>query len=290
MVMRDKFDYFLIQKSVENGARLLDQTRVTSVEELPDYVLVKTEKQNFRSKVIVGADGVRSFVARSLGLRKNSKFGVAIEGEIFPNSDVADLLRYNGSLHIDFNVIPKGYGWIFPKKDHLSVGVFTTLPKVKEIKKYFFLYMEKKGLSKDYHCRSIMGHRIPIGGRGEILNTGRGLLIGDGAGLADPITGEGIYFGLRSGQIAAYVIDKSLAGDLLRLDEYTKMIKNEVINDFRYANYLAVFLYNLSFITYNLARKKDLISDGFIKAVIGEYSYKDIFMKIPKKVFNLVLS
>ena len=68
------------------------------------------------------------------------------------------------------------------------------------------------------------------------------------------------------------------------------MVKNEVINDFKYASYLAIFLYNLGFITYNLARKKNLISDGFIKTVMGEHSYGDIFMKIPKKIFNLILS
>jgi geranylgeranyl reductase family protein len=285
MVMRDKFDYFLVQKSVENGTRILDQARVTSVEELSDHVLIKTDKGIFKSKVIVGADGVTSRVARSLGLRRSPKLGVAIEGEIFPYREAADdLSRYNGSLHLDFNVIPKGYGWIFPKKDHLSVGVFTTLPRIKEIKKYFSLYLERKGLSKSYSCRSLIGHQIPIGGTSEILNTKRGVLIGDAAGLADPITGEGIYFGLRSGQIAAEVIEKSLSEGSLNLDEYTKIVTDEIIDDFRYAGYLAFLLYNLSFITYNLLRNKDLVIQAGIKVVTGKYSYRDILKKIVKLI------
>ena len=137
MVMRDKFDYFLVQKSKYYGVNLIDQTRVNFVKEFPDYVLVTTEKGNFKSKVIIGADGVTSLVARSLELRKKPKLGAALEGEIFPINDSANLSVYDGSLHLDFNVIPKGYGWIFPKRDHLSVGVFTTLPKVKEIKRFF---------------------------------------------------------------------------------------------------------------------------------------------------------
>jgi flavin-dependent dehydrogenase len=289
MVMRDRFDYFLVQKSVDSGTCLLDGTRVSSVEEFPDYILVKTERGDFKSNVIVGADGVTSFVARSLGLRKKPRLGVAIEGELFPNGDrAADLSKYNGSIHIDFNVIPKGYGWIFPKKDHLSVGVFTTLSKIKEIKKYFSTYVEKKGLSRIYSCRSLIGHQIPIGGKNEILNTKRGLLIGDAAGLADPITGEGIYFGLRSGQIAAELIDKVLNGGPFGLDRYTKMVSDEFINDFRYARYMSIFFYSLTPTIYNLGTKKNLINEELIKALVCGHPYRDIFTKIPKKLLKLV--
>lgn len=280
MVMRDKFDYFLVQKSQYHGVNLIDQTRVNFVKEFPDYVLVTTEKGNFKSKVIIGADGVTSLVARSLELRKKPKLGVVLEGEIFPINDSANLSIYDGSLHLDFNVIHKGYGWIFPKRDHLSVGVFTTLPKIKEIKRFFSFYLERKGLAKNYTCRSLVGHRIPTGGRDEILNTKRGLLIGDAAGLADPITGEGIYFGLRSGQIAAEVIAQSLTTDSLLLDEYTQKVKNEIIANFKFASYIAKFFYNLSFFTYNLVRKTNKFSEAFVRVVAGEQSYRDMFKNI----------
>lgn len=288
MVMRDKFDYFLVQKSLEKGARLLDGTKVNSVEELSDYVVVKTEGGNFKSRVIVGADGVTSHVARRLGLRKHRKLGVAIEGELHPDKEV-DVSRYGRSLHLDFHVIPKGYGWIFPKKAHLSVGVFTTLPRIKNLKKYFFEYTRKKGLAGSYNCQSLVGHQIPIGGGvgNEIFNTKRGLVVGDAAGLADPITGEGIYFALRSGKIAADVVSKSLTSDILELNEYSKLINDEIVSDFKYGIYFAAFLYNLGFIAYNLTRKVELVSEGFIKVVIGEYSYRSILTKIPEKLHKL---
>lgn len=288
MVMRDRFDYFLIQKSVERGACLLDQTMVGSVEESADRVLVKTDRGDFRSEVVVGADGVTSLVARSLGLRKRPRLGVAIEGEVYPNNGVADISKYDGSLHLDFNVIPGGYGWIFPKRDHLSVGVFTTMQRIKGIKRHFFLYLEKKGLTSGYSCRSLMGHRIPIGGsKKEVLNTKRGLLVGDAAGLADPITGEGIYFGLRSGLMAAEVIHRGLSDGPLNLDDFTKRVNIEITDDLRFAGYLASLLYNLSFITYNVARRWNAVSETFLRVVIGECSYRDIFTKIPRRLFGL---
>jgi geranylgeranyl reductase family protein len=283
MVMREKFDYFLVKKSVNNGARLLEQTKITSVEEFADCVHVNTEKGKFKSKVIVGADGVTSIVARCLGLRKRPRLGVAIEGEMYPNKNVSDVFKYHSALHLDFNVIPKGYGWIFPKKDHISVGLFTTLPKMKEIKKYFSLYAERKGVAEDYSCRSLVGHQIPIGTGNDVLNTKRGLLVGDAAGLADPITGEGIYFGLRSGQIAAETIHKGLKRYPFSLDEHTKTVKDEIMTSFRYGSYLATILYNLTFVSYNLGTRSNLIASTFIKTLTGELSYADIFTKYLKK-------
>jgi hypothetical protein len=52
---------------------------------------------------------------------------------------------------------------------------------------------------------------------------------------------------------------------------------------------VATLLYNLSFITYNLGRKSNLIIETFIKTVTGELSYTDIFTKYPKKIFNLAI-
>jgi flavin-dependent dehydrogenase len=130
--------------------------------------------------------------------------GIAIEGEIIPRYDLSQLKGFNGSLDLDFNVIPKGYGWIFPKKEHLSIGVFTTLPKMKDIKQYLSSYLSQKGLANGYQTASLKGHQIPIGGKKkEILNSKRGLLIGDAA-TSRPDNGE-IYFALRA-QIAADVI------------------------------------------------------------------------------------
>jgi geranylgeranyl reductase family protein len=278
MVMRDKLDYFLIKRAEDWGARLLDKTVIKSIAELPDCVHVSTEVRNFKSKIIVGADGIAGCVARSLELRKRPICGIALEGELTPRHDLSQLKGFNGSLHLDFNVIPKGYGWIFPKKEHLSVGVFTTLPQMRDIKRHFATYLNQKGLANGYQTESLKGHQIPIGGKKqEILNSRRGILIGDAAGLADPITGEGIYFALRSGQIAAEVIRNFINNPNLALDEYTRKVNSEIIEDFRYAGYLSALLYNLSFLSYNLARKINRVSEGFVKVISGEKTYKDLF-------------
>ena len=278
MVMRDKLDYFLVKKAENFGARILDKTIIRSVVESSECIRVSTEAGDFKSKVIVGADGITGCVARFLELRGRPTCGIAIEGELIPRHNLSQLTEFNGSLHMDFNVIPKGYGWIFPKKEHLSVGLFTTLPEMRDLKRHFTSYLNRKGVAKDYQTESLKGHQIPVGGkRREILNSKRGILIGDAAGLADPITGEGIYFALRSGQIAAEVIRNFIKNPNLALDEYTKKVNSEIVDDFRYAGYLSTVLYNLSFLSYNLARKINRINDRFVEVVAGEKTYKDLF-------------
>ncbi|MDA2918156.1 hypothetical protein MYX76_01445 [Desulfobacterota bacterium AH_259_B03_O07] len=157
---------------------------------------------------------------------------------------------------------------------------------MKDLKKYFYTYLINKGNADGYIFKTLMGHQIPIGGtRNEILSTQRAIIVGDAAGLADPITGEGIYYGLRSGQFAAEVIQRSFNRGYLDSHEYSKQINDEIIDDFKCAGYLAKVLYNLSFNSYNLCRKIDKINESFLKVVTGEYTYKDIFYRIPIKYF-----
>ena len=157
---------------------------------------------------------------------------------------------------------------------------------MKDLKKYFYTYLNNKDIADGYFFKTLMGHQIPIGGtRNEILSTQRAIIVGDAAGLADPITGEGIYYGLRSGQIAAEVIQRSFNRGYLLLHEYSKQINDEIIHDFKCAGHLAKVLYNLSFNSYNLSRKIDKINESFLKVVTGEYTYKDMFYRIPIKYF-----
>jgi len=76
------------------------------------------------------------------------------------------------------------------------------------------------------------------------------------------------------------VIAQSLTTDSLLLDEYTQKVKNEIIADFKFASYIAKFFYNLSFFTYNLVRKTNKFSEAFVRVVVGEKSYSDMFKYI----------
>ncbi len=120
MVMRDVFDNFLVEKARAAGAEIHEQEKVTHVEEGKDGVIVMTEKNMYAAKLLIGADGVNSVVARSVGLKPKKRTAVLIEGEVKVNEKAFN--RVSDEILFDFGSVPYGYGWVFPKADHLSLG------------------------------------------------------------------------------------------------------------------------------------------------------------------------
>ena len=119
MVMRERFDQFLIGKSLEEGVELLEGNRVIRVEERGDGFEIELSKgERFRCEYLIGADGPESLVARSFSLRPARKngSGVALESEI-PFESVSEFPKEDlSSIHLDFGGVPNGYGWVFPEE------------------------------------------------------------------------------------------------------------------------------------------------------------------------------
>ena len=96
-------------------------------------------------------------------------------------------------------------------------------------------------------------------------------MLGDAAGIADPITGEGIYYAIRGAQLAAGVIKKSLNAGYQYLEEYNPVMKRELAQDLVFARRLALILYKMPFVSLKLieSRGKKLL-ELYIKVVSGE--------------------
>ena len=215
MVMRDQFDYYLVQKAIEAGARVKDSTRVSDVNLREGDVEIITDKGYFHSQIVVGADGVNSTIARSLNLLSNRETGVALEAEVGVPS--VSLRKQGAYATFDFGALPNGYGWIFPKKDHFSIGVFhAKKERLSSIKFYFQRFIESQNVLARHSLMNICGHRIPLGWKTGKLHTHRAILVGDAANLADPWLGEGIHYVVSSAKIAANVIKESLDDDIER--------------------------------------------------------------------------
>jgi len=128
-------------------------------------------------------------------------------------------------MEMDFGYPPDGYAWIFPKGNHLNVGIYGMSP-MRNVKGLLVRYChERLGLVLD--PKSIVGHRIPFNGHRFVPSPGLPLLVGDAAGLADPFFGEGIYNAVRSGQLAAAAVLAMAAGSA---DGYPEGIR-EITDD-----------------------------------------------------------
>lgn len=275
-VKRANLDHLIVQKAVEAGAELQEGRHVREVEMSPDVVIARTERGECKGRVIVGADGAKSIVARSLRLLPRRRMAVGLESEL--PADDARLSRWKGRILLDFGSIPGGYGWIFPKRDHLSVGVGVFVGKVSHMGEVLRRFVERY-LPSHGGKIPMKGHPVPLGGGGEVLHRGRGLLVGDAASLADPFLGEGIYYAMRSAQLAAQVIDEAHQ-EALDLSSYTPLVDTQIRREFRYARFIAEICYRFPALGYRLFRGSKVIRERIVKVVQGEMRYGEFFWSV----------
>lgn len=157
-------------------------------------------------RYLIGADGVNSRTARALlgnSLDKSSlAYGVETEIPITGNvTRIADPEIY-------FGIIRWGYGWVFPKKETLTVGLGGLQGKTPDFRKRLSEFVKMR--FGDTPEAEVKGHYLPFGNYRRRPGGDNVLLCGDAAGLADPITGEGIGFAMQSGYYAALSITEVL--------------------------------------------------------------------------------
>jgi len=202
LVRRDRFDALLVEKAVRAGATFRDATAFRRLSGTLGDLKIETSRGVCRSRTIVGADGLHSRVRQQLGFRGSVRSMVALEAKVRPHAS-GKLDGYRSRIDFDYHLPGTGYGWVFPKKDHLSVGVFSPLARPGAMKRGFFEYLRCKGL-QNADVVDLRGHRIPGSAGSKFhLCDGRGLLVGDAAALCDPITGEGIYPAVLQARLAS---------------------------------------------------------------------------------------
>jgi len=272
-VTREKFDNFLTCQAQSTGVHVLDNTKVMDIECKKTKSIVSTSGGTFHTSIVVGADGVNSKVAKALGLYIKPLYNIAYVAEVYPEN-ITQLNQYKNEVYFDLNAIPEGYGWVFPKKDHLSVGLFSSIKMARYIRKYFEEYLRTKKINDLYRVKRNGAHLIPAGpGSSNVLGNVHGCVIGDAAGFADPITGEGIYYALREAQVASAII-KQRPSSLL---QYSDTVKSEFMEEIRAAEKMAMVLYRFPKISKYILKKLPDHANNHIKIICGEQSYRDLY-------------
>ncbi|NWJ52625.1 MAG: geranylgeranyl reductase family protein [Bacteroidetes bacterium] len=210
---RIDFDHLLYKHmNVSSNIQVIQNCRVISVQQKNDGILVNTSKGVFKGKVIVGADGVRSIVARNLGKikleRNHFSAGLRVYYEGVTNFNPDNYIE----LYFIKEILPS-YLWVFPlPNNQANVGLMMLASKVakkkinlKETLNHLLAtHPELKERFKNATpLETIKGHGLPLGSKKRLISGERFLLVGDAAGLIDPFSGEGVGNALRSGRIAA---------------------------------------------------------------------------------------
>jgi len=223
-VKREVFDGYLRQRAVAAGAELIEGS-FTSLEVGRDGVKVFYRHRGVEAWIsadaLIGADGAHSRVARLLGLERQRGAMTLQEHLALPEERTTRLRRVDCQFYFATRVSPDFYGWVFPKGDHLVVGTATRSDGKRDLP--FLLENLKASAGLNGH-RVLRREAYPLPTRPLSTWThDRVLLVGDAAGLVAPATGEGIYYAMKSGQMAAVtLIEHRRAPSGKNLGEYQK--------------------------------------------------------------------
>ncbi|MGC9198755.1 MAG: FAD-dependent monooxygenase [Acidobacteriaceae bacterium] len=243
LAVRERFDAFCLEKTLaaarDGGAISLRKIeRIASLREGEEWVELdvvrsdgqETHLETLRAPIVLGADGANGQIRRLAATRAGSpnadpparegmgafeQDGFALEAKVpysaLPGSLPGGLAPQDLEMVFDFTPVPHGYGWLFPKADHVNIGVGVFTPaqeangsEQKQITRALLQrYAEQKlGVTTLDH---VTGMQLGMGGHNYVPR-GRVLLTGDAAGLVDPLTGEGIHSAIFSGQAAAAAV------------------------------------------------------------------------------------
>jgi flavin-dependent dehydrogenase len=207
MTQRRRLDAFLAEQAAAVGAELRQGARVEGLAVDGTGVTARVGGDAVRAGAVIGADGANGVVARSFGLGDGIVRGVALEGNVPLAALAGDLER---TAVIELAVVPGGYGWVFPKGDHANLGVGGWGSEGPALRGHLARLATEHGVDPD-SLTDVRGHRLPMRPLGTPPAAGRVLLVGDAAGLVDPLSGDGMYEAFVSARLAA---DAILAGDL----------------------------------------------------------------------------
>lgn len=273
MTMREKLDQLILGKAIENGAELQQGAIVTDIIENKDYVEVFANGTTITSKFAIGADGAMGITARKVGASHNYKKVPAIESEVYVDEDTFN--KFNSTARFDFGIIPHGYGWVFPKRNHLSIGVSTMKDSGRNLNNLMKNYLDYLNLS-NLVAEERHGFVIPFGNKNRRFAFGRLLLVGDAAGLADPVTAEGISYAIESGRYAADSIlnDNNNVGRINK--NYETSIK-KILKELKCAGILAYFIYGSPFLrSFVFKRYGRDLSNLMTDVITGKVKYSEL--------------
>ena len=272
MAMRADLDLALTAAAVEAGAELLSPCRATGLDAGRDNIALDTGGGVLRAPFLVAADGATSRVASAAGWTSAPASIPAAEWEVRVDGERRE--RFGHAARFDFGAIPRGYAWVFPKREHLSVGALLVHRDRAPLPALLNGYLDQLGLGG---AESVQRHgwMIPIRPRPGGLTRGRVLLAGDAAGLADPLTAEGISHALASGRLAARAVLASCDPAEVRRG-YESELERKILSELRLARRLARILYARRPPRWLFRRLGQTFCDGLGQVVAGRTTYGEL--------------
>lgn len=278
LVRRPRFDAYLAEKARKAGAEILENCPMLDWCEIPQGVEVQSRRGRDTGSFLIGADGATSRVARKLHPLWKKQLAFSLEAEVpFRSKEEA--------VWIDL-AVSRGYGWIFPKENGAAIGVADFKAKVQNPQALYLDFVGRHSLSFEEGLIPPNGCTIPIYRRSSYsLARERVLLVGDAGGLVDPLFGEGIFYAVRSGQMAAEAILSALAGRE-EIAFYDRVVRETFYPDFDRATQMAKWIYASPGLFLEAIRIHPKAIDLYLGILRGERTYCQFWKEVQRAFFR----
>lgn len=280
---RRDFDGLLLRQAEQAGAQVQTGITVRAVDHDTYGVTVTAQSgQAYRARVAVGADGAHSLIARTchLGLEQRD-FCLAVAQELRATPEIA--AAFADSTFMDFGLAHGGYAWVFPRGEYLNCGIGVPRPREKRLAAMYRDFVTRRGLGHLPPATPLRGAFIPRGTPLLAYHSGPCVVVGDAAGLADALSGEGIYHALRSGGLAAEVITAYLAGQTPDLSTYTQRVQAEMLPELKAARRLANLFFGPTHFFWLRVLRSERALRALGDAVTGRRSYPELWRAVKRR-------
>jgi geranylgeranyl reductase family protein len=282
MIRRVEFDEALVRLAQDAGAELVEGVEITQVERTTRAVLLTTRKgQRLEAPLVIAADGANSVIAKRVGMNRGWRRS-AVALDMMEETPVESLACADPDrLWVAYGYKnAHGYSYIFPKHDHVNVGVGFVLDHFRQqvaerpydVQERFVSSLCSRGMLAGQSARShFTPALIPVGGPLQRTVQDRVMLIGDAGGFVNGFSAEGIYYAMVSGDLAANAV---LLASPARFE---KMWRAEVGAELRDSVCVQRFLFcNSARIDAMVrgAREHPLLAKYVIDHAIGRLSYR----------------
>jgi geranylgeranyl reductase family protein len=209
MTQRRPLDAFLVDQAREAGAEVREGVKV-------ELAPLRVDGEPLETTVLIGADGVNGVTGKALGLGGH-EHEVALEGNV--RYGPVSRERYARRAVVEFGIVAGGYGWVFPKGDHVNVGVGGWVHQGPKLREHLSRLCCEHRIPEDA-LTDVRGYRLPLRRPGAVVAHGGTALVGDAAGLVDPVSGDGIYEALLSAKLVSEASLDLIAGRTADLSGY----------------------------------------------------------------------
>jgi len=279
VVNRPVFDHLLAQRADRAGAQIHEEESVLSISDIDKVIEVKTNRCVYRCRALIGADGAHGVTAHLWGYHSHP---ADIGLEVHVSDEHAVVKEHLHKLGFYFGDFPDGYAWIFPRRNDASIGLGLPMKQARRARGLLSDFLVLLGLPRELADKA-RGHGIPLFSplirkpfcRGNIL------LAGDAASFIDPITAEGIFYALKSGEEAAGAIIRTLSSNTEAAGVYKNALSNSILPELKAAWKLSIPFNAFQQATFHAIMNNARLRQMQFDVMVGRRSYQEILAQFP---------